>query len=182
MTFAMSVQHILIVINVSLIRCKLEPFPHRMSSAHRSCVQHQNTRLKIVVRIIHSKDVLGVIKTLALLHIDVSDKINISHRTDKIVTQISGKKLRNVTLNDEIGIEIEHFIVKWQEFLNQETVISLNADMRVIRRKLIILNSTRNIRKTQRCIRKLREERLHGTLIVSSNIPLHHYNVITIFR
>ena len=40
-------------------------------------------------------------------------------------------QILDIRIYDEIGIEIQHFIVVWQYSLNKESVIGFSADVRV---------------------------------------------------
>lgn len=86
--FAMCVQNVLVVVDKSIIRGELEPFFHRMTRPHCPRVQNEDAGLELTIGILHAKDFLGICETIATLHINVGDKIDIVRGGQQRIAQI----------------------------------------------------------------------------------------------
>ena len=90
----------------------------------------------------HAKHFFCVTHANAVFHIEVSAVIDISHSSKQIVAQIDREQFGNISLDDQIRIKIQDLAVIWQKFLDKETIICFVADMRVIRRQLILIDKS----------------------------------------
>ena len=145
LSLTMRVQDVLIVVDESVVGGELKPFLHRVTRAHGPRVQDEDSGLEIAIGVFHAKDLLGIGEAIATLHINVGDKIDIVRGGQQRIAQIGSEELGDIPPDDQVGIEIQNLVVIRQQILNQEAIIRLDADVRVIRREVIFLDNLRDI-------------------------------------
>jgi hypothetical protein len=78
-----------------------------------------------------------VLEALAIRHVQIAQIVHVSHRRHKVVSHVDVEELAHVASDDEVGIEIEHTIIALKDFLNQEAVVRLHTDVRIIGGKIV---------------------------------------------
>lgn len=96
----------------------------------------------------------------------------------QVVLKIDVIQLRNITNNNDVGIEIEHLVVIRQELLNEETVVRFDTDMRIVCGQIVARQLTFHIQEPQTHVRKLLEEAPHTLLLVPCDILLQNNYIV----
>lgn len=178
----MCVKHVLIVIDERRIGRIRKPLPDGVALAHGLGVEHQHASLEVIVWILHLQHGLRIIHTLTMLYVQIAKEIDIAHCAKQLALQIDVVELCDITVDDDVGIEIQHLVIEWQDFLNQETVVRLHADMRVVGGKLISGKFAVHVGESQIHVRELLEEPAHTLLLIPRDVALQYGDIVEIAR
>ena len=78
-TFAVRVEHILVVVDELVIRCVSEPLLDGVMLTHRLGIEYQHASLEVIVGVLHLQHGLRVIHTLTMLYVQIAKEIDIAH-------------------------------------------------------------------------------------------------------
>ena len=170
--FAVRVEHVLVVVDEIGIRGVGKPLFDGVMLTHRLGVEHQHSSLEVIVWILHLQYGLRVAHAFAVLHIEIGKEVDVSNRTEHLALQVDVVKLRDIAVDDDVGIEIQHLVVERQNFLNQEAVVCLHADMSVVGGKVVTGKFAVHVGEPQIHIRELLEEAAQTFLLVPGDIAL----------
>ena len=180
--FAVRVEHVLIIVDKGVVRSIGEPLLDGVMLTHRLGVEHQHAGLEVIVWILHLQHGFRVIHTLAMLHVQIAKEIDITHRTEQLVLQIDVVQLCDITVDDDVGIEVQHLVIERQKLLNQETIVRFHADMGVVGGKVVTGKFAVHVGEPQIHIRELLEEAAQTFLLVPCDVALQHRHIVEVVR
>ena len=180
--FAVRVEHVLVVVDEIGIRGVGKPLFDGVMLTHRLGVEHQHAGLEVIVWILHLQHGLRVAHAFAVLHVEIGEEVDVSNRAEHLALQIDVVKLRDIAVDDDVGIEIQHLVVERQNLLNQEAVIRLHTDMGVIGGKIVASKFAVHVGEPQIHIRELLEEATQTFLLVPCDVALQHRHIVEVMR
>ena len=105
---------------------------------HRLGVEHQHAGLEVIVWILHLQHGLRVAHAFAVLHVEVGEEVDVSNRAEHLLRlQIDIVKLRDIAVDDDVGIEIRHLVVERQNPSESGSDNTSHTDMGVIGGKIV---------------------------------------------
>ena len=149
---------------------------------HRLGIEHQHTSLEVIVGVLHLQHGLRIIHTLTMLYVQIAKEIDIAHCAKQLALQIDVVELCDITVDDDVGIKVQHLVIERQELLNQETIVCFHADMGVVGGKLISGKFAVHVGESQIHVRELFEEPAHTFLLVPSDVALQYGDIVEIAR
>ena len=176
--FALHVQNILVVVDVSGFGGDFQPFVDGMDLAHTLEVHHQHAGLEVVIRIAHVQLLAHVFGSFSVFHIEIADKVDIGHGGDRIVSKFDIEQFGGIAIDHQITIQIQQLRIERQRLLDDEAIIRFDADMRVAGGEIEASQITAHIEKANHGIRELLEKLTHGPLVLIGDIPLQHNHII----
>lgn len=105
----------MVVVDEIGIRGVGKPLLDGVMLTHRLGVEHQHASLEVIVWILHLQHGLRVAHAFAVLHVEIGEEVDVSNRAEHLALQIDVVKLRDIAVDDDVGIEIQHLVVERAE-------------------------------------------------------------------
>ena len=176
---AVRVQHVLVIVDIVTHAGELEPLRGGVGLAHSFDVEQQHARLEVAIRVTHLELGLGVRKADAVVHVEVAQVVNIPRGGQQVVTKLGVVELGNVALNDKVGVEVQHLVVARHDKLDDKAVVRLDADVLVVRGKIVLVDDGRHVVEAQRDVVRTGGEVLtHEFLMLPADIAREDHDVV----
>ncbi len=116
-----------------------------------------------------------------MLHVQIAKEIDITHRTEQLVLQIDVVQLCDITVDDDVGIEVQHLVIERQKLLNQETIVRSTLIWALLVESSYPASSRFTL-VNRRFIFGNLEEAAQTFLLVPCDVALQHRHIVEVVR
>ena len=103
------------------------------------------------------------------------------HGGQQVVAELNVEQLGHIALHDKVGIQVQHLVVVRHELLDEEAVVRLHADMRIVGGQFVLAHQARYVTELDgHVIEAAREEIGHEHAVLVRDVLLQHHHFVAI--